>query len=195
MSLLRLVTRATLTPGRELELVARHRRADGHADEARLDSVRGERGLEHAARLLDEALIDLLRRAASEEVQRRELPRSPSRRGAERDLELLDDLGLGFGLVLVDRDVELGRRFELLVVLVGRIDLVLVVFGLDVVDEGHRLVDGTISRTSMTSSPAGFVPNRSPESVDIDPTTRRAAACTGRTPSAARAAIARNVAR
>ena len=34
-------------------------------------------------------------------------------------------------------------------------------------------------------------PNRSADNVDTDPTTRRAAACTGRTPSAAREAIAR----
>ena len=131
---------------RELELVTGDRRPDHHADESRLDAVRGERGLEHAARLLDEALIDLLRRAASEEVQRRQLPRSPARRGAERDLELLDDLGLGFGLVFVDRDVELvrGVGLDFLVVLVGRGD-VLVVFGLDVVDQGDRLVDGDLA--------------------------------------------------
>ncbi len=112
--------------------------------------MRGERGLEHAARLLDEALIDLLRRAASEEVQRRQLPCSPARGGAERDLELLDDLGFGFGLVcvvfvLVDRDVELGRGVELLLVVVRDSLFVFFVLGLDVVDEGHGLVDGGLA--------------------------------------------------
>ena len=41
MSWLRPVTRLTLTPGRELELVAGHRRADGHADELGVDTEVG----------------------------------------------------------------------------------------------------------------------------------------------------------
>ena len=54
MSLCRLVTRATFTPGAELELVAGDGRADDHADEPGLDAVLGERGLERAAALLDQ---------------------------------------------------------------------------------------------------------------------------------------------
>ncbi len=63
MSLWRLVTRATFTPGAELELVPGDGRADDHADEPRLDAVGRERRLEHPAGLLDQSLVDLLRRA------------------------------------------------------------------------------------------------------------------------------------
>ena len=50
MSLWRLVTRATFTPGPELELVAGDGGADGHADEAGLHAVGGQGELEVAAR-------------------------------------------------------------------------------------------------------------------------------------------------
>jgi hypothetical protein len=126
----------------ELELVTRHGRADGHADESGLDAVRGEGGLEHAPGLFDQPLIDLQRGAASEEVQCGQLPGAPARRGAERDLELLDDLGCRLvfvvGLVVVDRNVELGR-LPFVFVFFGRLLVGLVFLRLDVVDEGHRL--------------------------------------------------------
>ena len=50
MSWLSVVTRFTFTPGRELELVARDRRADRRADEARVDAVLLQRRLEHLVR-------------------------------------------------------------------------------------------------------------------------------------------------
>ena len=60
MSFARLVTRATFTPGAELELEAGHRRADGEADEVGLDAVGGERALEHLAPLLDRLAVEAL---------------------------------------------------------------------------------------------------------------------------------------
>ena len=51
-----------LHPGAELELVAGDRRADGHADEAGLDAVAGQRLLEHPPARLDLAAVDLQRR-------------------------------------------------------------------------------------------------------------------------------------
>ncbi len=53
MSLLSDVTRATLTPGAELELEARDGRADREADERGLDAVRRERLDELVAGRLD----------------------------------------------------------------------------------------------------------------------------------------------
>ncbi len=53
MSLARVVTRATFTPGAELELEAGHGRPDGEADEVGLDPVGGEGALEDPAALFD----------------------------------------------------------------------------------------------------------------------------------------------
>ena len=138
MSLWRLVTRATFTPGAELELVPSDRRADGHPDEPRLDAMRSERRLEHPAGLLDQPLVDLLRGAPCEQVERRELPRSLRGRRTERDLELLDDdlfgLAVVVGFLVVERDVEL---------VLGVLSVVLAVFVLlllvGVVDHRDRL--------------------------------------------------------
>ena len=76
MSLLSPVTRLTFTPGAELELVAGDGGPDGRADQARLDAVVGERGLEDAAALLDEAAVGLLAAPPLQEVGRRQLPRA-----------------------------------------------------------------------------------------------------------------------
>ena len=68
MSLWRLVTRATFTPGPELELVAGDGRADHHADELRLDAVLGQRLLEDVAGRLHGRLVDLVAARAVQEV-------------------------------------------------------------------------------------------------------------------------------
>ena len=126
-----------LDAGSELELVAGDGRADGHADEACLDTVRGQCRFEHPAGFLDETLVDLLCGAASEKAQRRKLPAALLRSGTERDLELLDDrlrflvvnLVVELGVV-VDRDVQLCG-----VVLVDHLTGVARVLLFDVVDE------------------------------------------------------------
>ena len=82
MSLLRPVTRLTFTPGPELELVAGDGRADGRADEASLDAVVRERGLEDAAALVDEAAVGFLAAPPLQHVGGGQLPRSPTRPGA-----------------------------------------------------------------------------------------------------------------
>ena len=95
---------------RELELVAGHGRADGHADEPCLDPVGGERPLEHAAGLFDQPFVDLLRRAAQQQVQRGELPSALLRGRAERDLELLDHRLCLVLVLVIDVDIEARTR-------------------------------------------------------------------------------------
>ena len=60
MSLLEAGDAVDLHARAELELVAGDGRADGGADEARVDAVVRERGLEDAAALVDEAAVGLL---------------------------------------------------------------------------------------------------------------------------------------
>ena len=65
-----------LDAGAELELVAGDGRADGHADERRVDAVLGERLLEHPAARLDLGPVDRLGAGAVEERDRRQRPRA-----------------------------------------------------------------------------------------------------------------------
>ena len=144
---------------RELELVARHGGADGHADEARVDTEVAQRRLEDLAALLDDATVHLLRGAALQQVARRQGP-VPVAVGREVDRHLTL-------VALTDRDVGRrvddlrGQRRRVLVVEVGRLDdqrrrrarrpprpprrrllRLLVGLGVDQVDLGDRLDGG-----------------------------------------------------
>ena len=65
---------ADLDARRELELVARHGRADGRVDQARVDAELAHRRLEHVAALLDHAGVDLALLALLEQAGRGQLP-------------------------------------------------------------------------------------------------------------------------
>ncbi len=89
MSLCRLVTRATLTPDAELELVAGDRRADDHADQAGLDAVFGEGALEHTPARLDRLGVDRALARQAQQLLRGQSPRGALGTGAQSDRELL----------------------------------------------------------------------------------------------------------
>ena len=74
MSRCRLVTRATLTPAPELELVAGDGRPDRHADQLRLDAVRCQRLLQRGAAPLDLGHVDGLLAGLLEQADRRQHP-------------------------------------------------------------------------------------------------------------------------
>ena len=78
-----------LDPRREFELVARNRRADGHTNEIGVHPEVLQRGLEHLAALLNGAGVERLRRAALQQVARRQGPVSVSvAREVDRHLTL-----------------------------------------------------------------------------------------------------------
>ena len=65
-----------LDAGAELELVAGDGGSDGRADEAGLDTVVREGGLEDATALVDETPVDLLAAPPLQQVGGRQLPRA-----------------------------------------------------------------------------------------------------------------------
>ena len=70
----------------ELELVAGDGGADDHADEAGLDVVLGQRGLEAAAGLLDQSPVHVLLAHALQQAGGRQLPGPAGRPGGRVDL-------------------------------------------------------------------------------------------------------------
>jgi hypothetical protein len=77
-----------LDPGTELQLVARHGRADGHTHQPGLDAVGGQGVFEGAAEGLDHATVDLDGLGPFEQGQRREAPGPGLGGGAEADAQL-----------------------------------------------------------------------------------------------------------
>ena len=106
-----------LDAGCELELVAGHRRPDGHADELRVDAVLVQRGFEDLAAFFDHAAIGFVRVAALEQLRRRKLPRALAltRTEVERGLTVVfDDDGwhVGQGRLFLRAARRLGIAFD-----------------------------------------------------------------------------------